>query len=222
MSELQGSNTEENLLMAFALESQARNRYDYFSVQAAEEGYDQIARIFSETAENEKQHARIFFEFLEGGEREIKATYPAGKIGTTRENLELSIQGENREHSDLYPKFADQAEEEGFPEVAEAFRNIAQIEQGHETKYMALLEGIKKLESNDKKQGKKWECTKCGFVDQDTKPPEECPVCGHAQRYFRLKNQFLNNYYRAEKSNHDQTYYQGTKSNKDCYRGCDS
>ncbi|MBM7555727.1 rubrerythrin [Halanaerobacter jeridensis] len=221
MSELKGSNTEENLLMAFALESQARNRYDYFALQARKEGYDQIARIFAETAQNEKEHGKIFFNFLEGGQREIKASYPAGKIGTTKENLKLSIDGEHRENSDLYPKFAEEAEEEGFPKVAKAFRNIAQIEEGHENKYRALLDKVEELDLEPEQESKKkWECVKCGYVHQGEEPPEVCPVCDHAKRHFRPQNRFLSSYYRSEKSDHNKTYYQGKKSEKDCYSGC--
>lgn len=183
---LKGTQTEQNLLKAFAGESQARNRYEFFSKVAATEGYKQISNIFQKTADQEKQHAKRFFKFLEGGDAEITATYPAGKIGTTAENLKAAAMGENEEWTILYPGFADIAQKEGFPQVATAFRMITKVETEHEKRYLKLL---KNLEDGTvfKKTGKvKWVCSNCGFVHEGEKALETCPACLHPQAYFEL------------------------------------
>lgn len=186
---LKGTQTEQNLLKAFAGESQARNRYEFFAKVAKKEGYEQIAAIFQETANQEKEHAKRFFKFLEGGMTEITATYPAGKIGTTKENLKASAEGENEEWTDLYPHFAEVAAEEGFPEVATAFKMIAKVEAEHERKYLKLLQNI----SEDKvfmKDGKVWwKCINCGYVYQSEKALETCPACLHPKSYMQIREE---------------------------------
>ena len=187
MKSIKGTKTEQNLLKAFAGESQARNRYTYFASKAKKEGLEQIASFFEETALNEKEHAKKFFNFLEGGPLEITATYPAGIIGTTLENLKAAADGENEEWTDLYPEFAKIAEEEGFHEVATAFRMIAVAEKAHENRYRTLY---KNLESGKVfvKDGKvTWKCRNCGFIHEDVKAPEKCPACLHPQSYFEIK-----------------------------------
>ncbi len=184
---IKGTITEQNLLKAFAGESQARNRYEFFSKVAKKEGYVQISRIFQETADQEQQHAKRFFKFLEGGALEITATYPAGIIGTTIDNLKASAEGENEEWSELYPEFARIATEEGFPQVATAFKMIAVVEAEHERIYLQLLQNI----SEDKvfiKDGKVWwKCINCGYVYQSTKALETCPACLHPKSYMQLR-----------------------------------
>jgi rubrerythrin len=183
---LKGTRTEQNLLKAFAGESQARNRYDMFAKQARKEGYQQMAAIFEETALHEQQHAKRFFSFLEGGLVEITATYPAGKVGTTAENLKAAAEGENEEWTDLYPTFARIAKEEGFPKIASAFKVIAQVEAEHERRYLKLLQNI----SEDKvfvKDGKVWwKCIKCGYVYESAKAMENCPACEHPKAYMQV------------------------------------
>lgn len=181
---IKGTKTEKNLLAAFAGESQARNRYDYFASVARKEGYVQIAMIFEETALNEKEHAKRFFKFLEGGEVEINAAYPAGKIGTTAENLLAAANGENYEWTTMYQNFADEAEKEGFPEIAQVFRNIAIVEKQHEKRYRALLKNIetKSVFKKDKKIW--WKCNNCGFIYEGEEAPINCPACAHPQAYF--------------------------------------
>lgn len=184
MSGLAGTKTEKNLLKAFAGESQARNRYDYFAKQAKKEGFEQIAAIFEETALNEKEHAKRFFKFLEGNMVEITATYPAGKIGTTAENLQAAASGEHEEWTELYPEFAKVAEEEGFKDVAVAFKMIAKVEAEHEKRYLALL---KKLENDGffkSEKPVKWKCLNCGFVHEGNNALELCPACQHPKAYF--------------------------------------
>lgn len=184
---LAGSQTEKNLLKAFAGESQARNRYDYFAKQAKKEGYEQIAAIFAETALNEKAHAKRFFNFLEGGAVEITASYPAGKIGTTLENLKAAAMGENEEWTSLYPTFARIAKEEGFNEVASAFTLIAKVEAEHEKRYLKLLKNIEEGKVF-KKDGKiRWMCRECGYVHEGETAPMKCPACLHDQAYFEEK-----------------------------------
>lgn len=181
---VKGTKTEKNLLAAFAGESQARNRYDYFASVAKKEGYVQIAMIFEETALNEKEHAKRFFKFLEGGEVEINAAYPAGKIGTTEENLLAAANGENYEWTTMYQDFAKTAEEEGFPEIAQVFKNIAIVEKQHEKRYRALLENIKKGKVFKKDKKIWWKCSNCGFIYEGEEAPLTCPACAHPQAYF--------------------------------------
>ncbi len=187
MNSLAGSKTEQNLLKAFAGESQARMRYDYFASQAKKEGLEQIAGIFAETALNEKEHAKRFFKFLEGNMVEITATYPAGKIGTTMENLKASAEGENEEWTELYPEFAKVAAEEGFREVATAFKMIAKVEAAHENRFRTLYDNLE--EGKVFKRGDKvvWKCRNCGFIHEGTVAPKMCPACLHPQSYFEIK-----------------------------------
>lgn len=191
MPNLQGTKTEQNLLKAFAGESQARMRYDYFAKAAKKEGLVQISKIFEETALNEKEHAKRFFKFLEGRMVEITATYPAGKIGTTLENLKASADGEAEEWGEIYPDFASVAKEEGFGEIAAAFTMIAKAEKAHETRYRKLYDN---LESGKvfKRDGKiTWKCGNCGYLHEGDTAPEKCPACLHKQEYFEI---FVENY----------------------------
>jgi len=189
MASIKGTRTEQNLLKAFAGESQARNRYEMFAKTAKAEGYEQIAAIFMETAHQEKAHAKRFFSFLEGGMVEITAMYPAGKVGTTAENLKAAAEGENEEWSLLYPQFAEIALEEGFKTIATAFKMIAKVEEEHERRYLKLLQNI----SEDKvfvKDGKVWwKCIECGYVYESAKALENCPVCLHPKAYMQLKEE---------------------------------
>lgn len=183
-----GSKTEKNLLKAFAGESQAKNRYTFFAKQAKKEGFEQISELFLETAINEEQHAKTFFKFLESGEGvEITAMYPAGKIGSTVDNLKAAAAGENEEWTELYPEFADVAESEGFKEVARAFRNIAKVEKEHEERYLKLAANIENNEVFEKKEVIRWKCRKCGHVHEGTTAPNTCPTCQHPQGYFEKK-----------------------------------
>jgi rubrerythrin len=187
MNSIKGTRTEQNLLKAFAGESQARSRYTYFAKQAKKEGLEQIAALFMETAENELQHAKRFFKFLEGGMVEITAMYPAGIISSTLENLKAAADGENEEWVDLYPEFAKIAEEEGFKEVAIAFKMIARVEKAHEERYRKLYNN---LEAGKvfKREGKViWKCRVCGFIHEGMAAPQKCPACDHAQSYFEIK-----------------------------------
>ncbi|MBS3748509.1 MAG: rubrerythrin family protein [Candidatus Thermoplasmatota archaeon] len=186
MVELKGSKTEQNLLKAFAGESQARNRYTYFAKQAKKEGYEQIAAIFEETAENEKEHAKVFFKHLEGGMVKITADYPAGVIGTTEENLLEAADGEKMEWGTLYPDFGKIAEEEGFPEIAHSFRNIAKVEAQHEKRYRTLLGNVKKDKVFKRNKPMKWKCRNCGFIYEGEEPPQNCPACQHPQSYYEI------------------------------------
>ena len=184
MASIKGSKTEENLLKAFAGESQARNRYTFFAKIAQKEGYEQIGAIFLETAENERQHAKQFFKYLEGGTVEITAAYPAGKLdGTTAENLEAAADGENEEWTDLYPAFGDMAESEGFKDVANTFRQIVKVEAKHEARYRKLLDNVEKGQVFEKLETVKWICRKCGFVHEGPKALKVCPACKHPQAY---------------------------------------
>ena len=187
MNSLSGTKTEQNLLKAFAGESQARMRYDYFASQAKKEGLEQIAAIFTETALNEMEHAKRFFKFLEGNMVEITATYPAGKIGSTLENLKTSAEGENEEWTDLYPEFAKIAQEEGFKEVALVFNLIAKVEKAHEERFSTLFKNLE--EGKVFKRGEKvvWKCRNCGFLHEGTVAPQMCPACQHPQAYFEIK-----------------------------------
>ncbi|MBN2790653.1 MAG: rubrerythrin family protein [Candidatus Delongbacteria bacterium] len=191
MMSIKGTETEKNLLKAFAGESQARMRYDYFAKQAKKEGLEQISAIFAETSLNEKEHAKRFFKFLEGGGVEITAMYPAGKIGTTLENLKASADGENEEWTELYPEFAKVAEAEGFKDVAVCFRKIAEVEKAHENRYRKLYKNIEDGKVFEKDGTCTWKCLNCGYLHEGKKAPELCPACLHPQAYFELKD---NNY----------------------------
>ncbi|MCB2208123.1 MAG: rubrerythrin family protein [Bacteroidetes bacterium] len=187
MKSLKGTKTEQNLLKAFAGESQARMRYDYFAKQAKKEGLEQIAAIFEETAMNEKEHAKRFFKFLEGGMVEITAAYPAGVIGTTMENLKAAAEGENEEWTELYPMFADIAEEEGFKTVAAAFRMIAEVEKAHEARYLKLHKNLNEGMVFEREGVIVWKCRNCGYLHEGKKAPKTCPACLHPQSYFEIK-----------------------------------
>ena len=191
MNSIKGSKTEQNLLKAFAGESQARMRYDYFAKQAKKEGLEQIAAIFEETSLNEREHAKRFFKFLEGGMVEITASYPGGKIDTTKENLFAAAEGEHEEWTDLYPEFARIAEEEGFKTVSTAFKAIAAAEKGHEERYRKLLENVMQDKVFERDEKVFWYCRKCGYIHFGTKPLKNCPACLHPESYFEL---LANNY----------------------------
>ncbi len=183
---LKGTKTEQNLLKAFAGESQAKNRYEFAAKAAKKEGFEQIAGIFLETALQEQQHAKRFFNFLEGGMVEIKASYPAGKTATTKENLLAAAEGEHEEWNDLYPAFAKVAEEEGFKEIASAFKAIASAEKNHETRYRKLLENVSKGKVFEREEKVFWYCRKCGYIHFGTKPLKNCPSCLHPEAYFEI------------------------------------
>ena len=183
---IKGTKTEQNLLKAFAGESQARNRYTFFASVAKKEGYEQISAIFLETAENEKEHAKRFFQFLEGGMVEITASYPAGVVGTTVENLKASADGEKDEWDNLYPTFEKIAREEGFPQVAAAFKMIAKVEAQHELRYRKLLANIKDGLVFKKAEEVEWICRNCGYVHVGVSAPDTCPACLHPQSFFEL------------------------------------
>jgi rubrerythrin len=183
---IKGTKTEKILLAAFAGEAQARNRYTYFASAAKKEGFEQISHIFLETAENEKEHAKIFFKYLEGGEVEITAAYPAGIIGNTRSNLEAAAAGENMEWTTLYSGFAKVAKEEGFPEVALSFEQIAKVEMFHENRYRKLAANVANDEVFKKKSSIKWHCINCGYVHEGDEAPQECLACKHPQSYYEV------------------------------------
>ena len=183
---IKGSKTEKNLLKSFAGESQARNRYTYFASVAKKEGYEQIAGIFLETADNEKEHAEVFFKYLEGGPLEITATYPAGKIGTTAENLLASAEGENEEWTILYKEFGDTAKAEGFEAVAESYYKIAEVEKQHEKRYRKLLQNVEEGSVFKKKKSVKWKCRNCGHIHEAEEAPDFCPACKHSKSYFEV------------------------------------
>ena len=185
--ELKGTQTEKNLLTAFAGESQARNRYSYFASQAKKEGYEQIRAIFEETANQEKEHAKREFKFLQGGEVEIAASFPAGVIGSTLENLKAAAAGEHYETTEMYPEFAEVAEKEGFSEIAEVFRNIAVAEKRHEQRYIALAKNITDGRVFKREKPTRWICRNCGYVHEGPEAPEKCPACAHPQAYFELE-----------------------------------
>ncbi len=186
MSKLKGTQTEKNLLKSFAGESQARNRYTFFASKAKKEGYEQIAGIFIETAENEKEHAEVFFKYLEGGDVEITAEYPAGKIGKTAENLLAAAEGEKMEWGTLYPEFEKIAKEEGFEKVAESFKEIAEVEEQHEKRYRKLLENVKKGIVFKRDKEVDWKCRNCGYVHHGKEAPVTCLACKHPQSYYEL------------------------------------
>ena len=184
--EFKGSQTERNILTAFSGESQARNRYTYFASKAKKEGFQQMAFIFEETADQEKEHAKRLFKLLEGGEVEINAAFPAGVIGTTAENLTEAAAGENHEWTDMYPSFAKVAREEGFNEIAEIFESIAVAEKQHERRYLGLLANIEKGTVFKKGESVTWRCRNCGYLHEGVEAPETCPACAHAQAHFEL------------------------------------
>lgn len=184
---IKGTRTEQNLLKAFAGESQAKNRYEFAAKVAREEGYEQIAAIFMETAAQEQSHAKKFFSYLEGGMVEITASFPAVKTDTTVENLRQAAAGEHEEWSDLYPEFARVAEEEGFKQIATLFRAVCVSEQGHEERYLKLLDNIMKNKVFEREEKVLWYCRKCGYIHSGTKALKNCPACGHPQAYFEIK-----------------------------------
>ncbi|NMB67045.1 rubrerythrin family protein [Candidatus Woesearchaeota archaeon] len=188
MMELKGSETSKNLLKAFAGESQARNRYTYFASVAKKEGFEQISSIFLETADNEKEHAKVFFRYLNeiNEPLEINASYPAGKIGTTKENLLAAANGENEEWSSLYPEFEEIARKEGFDEIADSFKEIAEVEQEHEKRYRRLLKNLQEAKVFKKDKVVRWKCRNCGYVYEGKEAPESCPACKHPQSYYEL------------------------------------
>ena len=186
MPSLKGTKTEKNILTAFAGESQARNRYTYFASQAKKEGYVQIAKIFEETANQEKEHAKRLFKLLEGGEVEITGSFPAGKIGSTLENLKASAEGENYEHTKMYPEFAKIAREEGFEDIAKVFEAIAVAEEFHEKRYKKLAENIEKDMVFKKDEEVVWRCQNCGYIHKGKEAPEVCPACAHPRAHFEL------------------------------------
>ena len=183
---IRGTKTEKNLLASFAGESQARNRYTYFASVAKNAGYEQIAAIFLETADNEKEHAKRFFKLLEGGEVEIIASYPAGVIGDTEANLEVAAAGENLEWTKLYKEAEDMAIKEGFEEIADQFKEIAEVEEQHEIRYRKLLRNVKEDKVFKKDKLVKWKCRNCGYVHEGKEAPEKCPACAHAQSFYEL------------------------------------
>ncbi|MGD0784375.1 MAG: rubrerythrin [Sedimentisphaerales bacterium] len=185
---LKGSQTEKNLLTAFAGESQARNRYTYFASAAKKEGFEQIAAIFTETSEQEKEHAKREFKFLQGGEVEIQAAFPAGVIGTTVENLKAAAAGENYETTEMYPDFAKVAEKEGFAEIAKVFRNIAVAEKRHRDRYLVLAANIEKNRVFKREKPVRWVCRNCGYVHEGAEAPEVCPACAHPQPYYEIES----------------------------------
>ena len=184
--ELKGSKTEKNLLTAFAGESQARNRYTYFASKARKEGYEQIAAIFLETADNEKEHAEREFKFLQGGEVEVTGSFPAGVIGDTKANLKAAAEGEHYEWTEMYPEFAKIAEEEGFVEISAVFKSIAEAEKTHEARYLALLTNIEGGKVFKRNEVVKWRCRNCGYIHEGDEAPKECPACAHPQSYYEL------------------------------------
>lgn len=186
---VKGTRTEQNLLKSFAGESQARSRYTFFASVAKKEGYEQISGVFMETAEQEKEHAKRFFKFLEGGMVEITTSYPAGKIGTTMENLAAAAAGENEEWAEMYPEFAAIAEEEGFPAIAAVFRNVATVEEQHEIRYRKLLAHVEAGDVFSRDEEIFWQCRNCGYVHKGKTAPESCPACAHPQAYFEPMKQ---------------------------------
>lgn len=186
MSSIKETKTEQNLLTAFAGESQARNRYAYFAKQAKKDGYEQISAIFEETAEQEKEHAKRLFKFLEGGTAEVTASFPAGIIDSTLANLKEAAGGENYEHSQMYPGFAKTAREEGFHEIADVFENIAVAERFHEKRYLDLASNIEQDKVFRRSEEVTWRCRNCGYIHSGSEAPEECPACAHPRAHFEL------------------------------------
>lgn len=183
---IEGTQTEQNILTAFAGESQARNRYTYFASKARKEGFRQIAQIFEETANQEREHAKRLFKFLHGGEREIQASFPAGKIGSTLENLRAGAAGENYEWTDMYPSFAEVAREEGIKRVAKTFDAIAVAEKQHEKRYLALAENVENDMVFVKNEPVVWRCLNCGYLQEGAEAPNPCPACAHPQEHFEI------------------------------------
>jgi rubrerythrin len=184
--EFKGSKTEKNVLAAFAGESQARNRYSFFASAAKKEGFEQVGAIFAQTAEEEREHAKLFFRLLKGGDAEITAAYPAGMIGTTKQNLKAAADGEKMEWGTLYPAFAKAAEDEGFADIARLFKQIAKVETHHEKRYATLLANVERGEVFTKDVPSKWYCRNCGYVIDGKSAPMKCPVCDHPQAHFEL------------------------------------
>ncbi len=184
---IKGTQTEKNLLISFAGESQAKNRYTFFAKEAEKEGFVQIANIFRETAAQEEQHAKVFFRFLEGGSAEVKWNFPAGIIGDTLHNLKEAAEGEHEEWSEMYPQFAEIAQQEGFPKIAAKFKIIATVEKQHESRYLRLYENVKNNTVFEKPEKVKWMCLKCGYVHEGEKALQMCPSCNHPQAYFEIK-----------------------------------
>ncbi|HJD96533.1 rubrerythrin [Mailhella massiliensis] len=185
MKSLKGTQTEKNILTAFAGESQARNRYTYFASQAKKDGYVEMQKAFEEIANQEKEHAKRLFKFLEGGNVEITASFPAGVIGATLDNLKAAAAGENEEHSDMYPSFAKVADEEGFPVIAAVMRNIAVAEQHHEQRFLAFAAAIEAGTVFKSDKPRVWRCQNCGYVHEGLEAPESCPACAHPREYFQ-------------------------------------
>ncbi len=185
MKSLKGTQTEKNILTAFAGESQARNRYTYFASQAKKDGYVEMQKAFEEIANQEKEHAKRLFKFLEGGSVEITASYPAGVIGSTLDNLKAAAAGENEEYSDMYPSFADVAEAEGFPAIAAVMRNIAVAEKHHEARFLAFAAAIEADTVFKSDKPRVWRCQNCGYVHEGLEAPESCPACAHPREYFQ-------------------------------------
>jgi rubrerythrin len=183
---IKGTKTEQNLLKAFAGESQARNRYTYFAGVAKKEGYEQISAIFLETAANEKEHAKVFFKYLEGGDLEITASYPAGIIKSTLENLDHAANGEELEWTTIYADFEKKAREEGFADIADSFKDIARVEKFHESRYRRLSSDIQNGSIFKKEAAVKWHCRNCGYIFEGTEAPDECPACKHPQAYYEV------------------------------------
>lgn len=186
MTSLKGSKTETNITTAFAGESQARNRYSFFAKAAKKEGLVQISSIFERTAEQERAHAKTLFKLLEGGEVEITASFPAGTIGTTMENLEAAARGEEHEYMEMYPSFAETAKEEGFPIIAAIFTAIAKAEKQHAKQYRAFIDNLKSGQVFKRDNTVSWYCSKCGYIHEGNEPPKQCPACAHPQSYFEL------------------------------------
>lgn len=189
MRSIKGTETEKNILLSFAGESQARNRYSYFASQAKKEEYEQIAAIFLDTVDNEKEHAKVLFKLLEGGELNISAAFPAGVIGETKANLKAAADGERYEHSKMYPEFAAVAEKEGFLDISNTFNRIAIAERGHENRYLALLKNLNEGIVFKRDQKVVWRCRNCGYLHEGFEAPEECPACKHERAYFELFNE---------------------------------
>ncbi|MDP2233562.1 MAG: rubrerythrin family protein [Actinomycetota bacterium] len=183
---IKGTKTEQSLLKAFAGESQARNRYTFFASVAKKEGYEQISALFLETADNEKEHAKVFFKYLEGGDLEITAAYPAGRIGTIAENLLAAAEGEKMEWDAIYPEFAQVAEGEGFADIAESFRQIAEVEAHHEARYRKLLDNVNGYKVFKKDGVVFWKCRNCGYIHEGAEAPATCPACAHPQSYYEI------------------------------------